>query len=91
MAELKGLPGIKEASREAERIDKPADIEKILERGLAGTTAGDDGAINVWKDDEGNVRCERHRFLAVVDAQTFTKMKDAIKWTKEAISLIERQ
>lgn len=83
MGVLKGLKGTTIAEMECEFFSKPSEIKKILESGKAVTTAKDNGAINIWKDDEGFIRCEAMRYYATLDEQRFAKISEVKEWAKK--------
>lgn len=80
MAQLQNLEGVKAEFVDCENINKGSDIKAILAKGLAATTADSNGAINIWKDDGGNIRCDIMRYCISQDKQIFTKMSDVTKW-----------
>lgn len=49
--QLKKLPGVKKYKVDAYWINDTSDIEPTLELGYACTSSGNNGAINIWKDD----------------------------------------
>jgi hypothetical protein len=51
---LTGLEGISKETIDADFIDKASQIKtSVFNEGRAFTSAGDNGAINIWRDDEG--------------------------------------
>lgn len=50
---LNNLPGTTGADITCLFIEKSTDIKVVLNNGFAATSADDNGALNVWKDDEG--------------------------------------
>ena len=84
MPQLVGLPGVK-----AKAIDSPsvstrtAAIREIKRGARAITAAGDDGAINVWKDDDGMWRCEFQRYKSTLDSKTYRYLAAVDQWLKE--------
>lgn len=83
MGTLKGLEGVSVDELECVFIQKPSDIRKILASGKAATTAGPNGAINVWKDDSGKIRCDAMRWLVSVDKKEYISMLFAEKWVSK--------
>jgi hypothetical protein len=81
MPQLRNLPGIEAKHVDAEFFFSSDKVEGILNDGLAATTAGDNGAINVWKDDNGYIRCEIMRYCKLVETKRFRKMVNALNWT----------
>lgn len=88
--ELAGLPGrkgkteaclIKEASA--------ARIRRIIESGRACTSAGDNGAVNIWRTDKGALRGEAMRRLRSLERAAFTDYHAAAEWLTEWLEKIE--
>lgn len=77
ICQLKGLPGVKRRMVDAYHITNTSDIEPTLELGYACTSAGDNGAINVWKDDAGIIRGELMRHCVTVEKRIFASYTDA--------------
>lgn len=88
MAKLSGLKGISAKEVECKFIEKAKDIERILKSGKAATTAGDNGAINVYLDDEANIRCESMRYRASLEKKVYRSYPAAIAWTKKWMRII---
>lgn len=85
--QLTDLPGTDGKPREAHSFKRPAEALSRLHAGMAATTAGDRGAINVWRDDEGKTRVEvmRHyckiaEMSGVADVQIRAFLR---KWLRE--------
>lgn len=87
---LNNLEGVSEETIECEFTDKSSEIKAILDRGLAVTTGHDNGAINIWKDDNGNIRCEAMRHCQSLDKQIFKKMTDVRTWFDRWIKIIKK-
>lgn len=85
---LTGLAGTNGNDIECKFINKGKQIEAILNDGIAATSAGDNGAINIWKDDEGFIRCESMRFMISLEKAAFEKMPDAVKWANKWLKKI---
>ena len=77
---LKNLEGISATKIDADSIRLGKDIKPILDKGIAATAAGDSGALNIWKDDDGWIRCEAMRFRNPIDKKIFDNMEDVEKW-----------
>lgn len=81
MGYLQGLKGLPEGTKiDCVFIKKAKEIEVILNNNLAATTAGSNGAINIYKDGNGNIRCEAQRYCSLVEEKTFEVLPDAVKW-----------
>ncbi len=70
-------------------IKKGSDIEVILNNHYAATTAGSNGAINVWTDDDWAIRCEVQRYQRTLESKTYTNVKSAIKWVDKWLPKIK--
>jgi len=84
------LTGLSETSRDIEAlfINEGADIRVILMNEYAATSAGQKGAINVWKDDNGVIRAEAMAHFRTLESKRFSKMHYAIKWTDKWLKRI---
>jgi len=89
MGTLTNLEGVKANEIEAVFINKPSDIRAILRQGKGATTAKSNGAINIWRDDAGMIRCNAMRWLQSVDHQTYRTLKEAELWVRKWLKEIE--
>ncbi|GAA6244378.1 hypothetical protein F030043B2_34200 [Bacteroides fragilis] len=88
ICQLEGLPGVKKCKVDAYWINDTSDIEPTLELGFACTSAGDNGAINVWKDDAGMIQGELMRFCVKVEKRTFSNYLEMEKCISEWLERI---
>ena len=79
ICKLEGLTGVKKHKIDAYWFEKVNDIEATLELGYACTSAGENGAINVWKDGAGIIRSELMRHCVTVEKRTFASYSEAEK------------
>lgn len=79
ISQLEGLPGVKKRKVDAYYINNASDIEPILELGYACTSAGDNGAVNVWKDDAGIICGELMRYCVTLESRSFPDYLEAEK------------
>lgn len=86
---LKGLEGIKRKKIEAAWIVDVTDISNVLKKGLACTSAGDNGAINIWKDDDGLFRCKAMRYRRTINEQKYRNISDVENWISIWIDAIK--
>ncbi len=86
--QLKKLPGVKKYKVDAYWINDTSDIEPTLELGYACTSSGNNGAINVWKDDTGMIRGELMRHLIVVEKRTFVSYAEVEKCVSDWLERI---
>jgi hypothetical protein len=63
MGALTGLPGTNGKPRDVAFFRSVAGALNLLARDRATTTAGDEGAINIWLDDAGEYRGCRSRYM----------------------------
>ena len=69
ICQLDGLPGVKRRKVDAYSINNTSDIESTIELGYACTSAGDNGAMQKWKNAlviglkglTHNLYCNEHR------------------------------
>lgn len=88
IGQLCGLPGVKRRKVDAYSINNTSDIESTIELGYACTSAGDNGAINVWKDDEGIIHGELMRYCVTVEKRTFTSYAEVEKCVNDWLERI---
>jgi hypothetical protein len=89
MGKLIGLEGLSAKEVDCLFIEKAADIEVILRNGLAATTARDNGALNIYKDENDKIRCESMKHFRSLDKQIFDDISDAKKWATKWIRKIK--
>lgn len=79
MGKLINLEG---TSREIDAlfIENGREIIPILRNEYAATTAKSNGAINVWHDDAGNIRCEAMRHYNTLEKKSFKRYSSAVRW-----------
>lgn len=80
--------GSKRRKVDAYSINNTSDIESTIELGYACTSAGDNGAINVWKDDAGIIRGELMRYCVTVEKRTFTSYAEVEKCVSDWLERI---
>jgi hypothetical protein len=89
MGQLINLKGTNGKAIDCKFIKKGSEIRSILKSGIAATTAGNNGAINIYTDDNGDIRCEAMRFMVSLEEKVFQHIKDAINWTNEWLPKIK--
>jgi transcription termination factor Rho len=67
--------------------ETPAVYEKIVSKmidhinsGVAVTLSGNNGALNIWKDDDGYLRGESMKYCITTDKQIFSTPEQMNKW-----------
>jgi len=85
---LTGLPNTSE-DKEAYSAHGVNDFVRILRKGKAATTAGPNGAINVWLNDKGEYECAAMRFKATVSSGTFRTQSALRLWLRAWLREIE--
>lgn len=87
---LVALPGIRKRKIGACYIKEASEneIKNILEKGFACTSAGGNGAINIWKTDGGVIRGEAMRNCHSLDKKEFSSYTEVAKWAKQWIKII---
>ncbi len=88
MGNLVGLEGTNGREMEAVFIKKPSDIRKILRAGKGATTADDNGAINIWRDDEGMIRCDAMAYMRSLEKKKYKTLTEAEKWVAKWLNKI---
>lgn len=53
------------------------------------SAAGDNGAINVWRDDDGFFRAEAFRYMVTQDSKRFGAKKLALAWVRDWLPRIK--
>lgn len=76
---LTGLPDTA-GEVEANMVFSATRAIRALRAGRAATTAGDNGAINIWKDDKGRWRGEVMRFMVKIESRTFKTQAAIAPW-----------
>lgn len=61
-------------------------VQKALELGIACTGANDNGAYNIYFDDEERLCCQYMRFCITKEFITVASIHDAIKWMDEKMN-----
>lgn len=89
MVTLENLEGLAVKKIDAEFFSKASQIKAILDKGIAATAAEQNGALNIWKADDGRYRCESMRSFKTLDYQKFTTLGQVGKWAKEWLELIK--
>lgn len=89
MGTLIDLEGLSVKEVECEFIKKPSDIRKIFKAGKAATTADTNGALNIWKDDEGIIRCNAMAWLQSLEKKQFKTLAGAEKWIAKWLKKIK--
>lgn len=79
IVELDGLKGVSGNKIKACFVNKEScfDLREILRCGFAVTSAGDNGAFNIWMTDDGELKGELLRYCVIKDSATFHSILDA--------------
>jgi len=85
---LVDLPGTS-GDKEADLFYSATAAVNSLRAGRAATAAGDNGAINVWKDDAGNYRVELMRYRSTVMSASLSTLRAVRAHVKEYLALIQ--
>lgn len=81
---MKGLKGIAPDERKELFINESSEIKTAINNTLCATSAGENGAFNVYKDDDGNIRCELMRYMVTIESKIYKRLSDAEKWVNKA-------
>lgn len=88
MGQLASLSGTDGKPRDVEFFRSITRALFLLSRDKCATTAGDNGAINIWVDDDGRYRGCRMRWM-ITEAETIVDTKRKLKeWLTKEIPLI---
>lgn len=77
---LENLEGVRRKKVPAIYYEKQLPIKDILDKRIALTDSGQNGAFNIWKDDEGKIRCEAMRYGITFNKKKLVKMGEIKKW-----------
>ncbi len=89
MATLINLAGTAATETNAVFISDANEVDKLTPE-TALTAAGNNGAINVWIDDEGKFRCESMRFMVSLEEQTYSDRQSVRYWIAKWLVQIGR-
>lgn len=62
---------------------------RLFRSHAAITAAGDNGAINVWRDHAGRYRVSHYRYLALIDGRVLSTLKQVREWLKTHLPQIQ--
>lgn len=79
LTNLPGRPGI----TKAEGVSSRTAAINALRSGNAVTASGDDGAINVYRDNAGEFRCIFCQFRVRIKSETFRHLAAVDEWLRE--------
>ena len=80
---FKGMPDVKRGILKGPMVDSISGFMDALRNHRICSAAGDDGAVNVYRADDGTFRCSFCRYLNYVSNETFTTKSAVRKWLKE--------
>lgn len=87
MVTLINLQGRAAKETKAVFLRTAADVHKI-QKDLALTAAGQNGAINIWISDTGEYYCEAYKSLRTVNTEKYETIDDVEKWAETWIKKI---
>lgn len=85
--ELRGLPNTKGVV-EYEFASSASAALRVLRKGKAASDGQRNGAINLWRDDDGKLRGSRCVHFMEVELKTFRTQSQAAKWYRRALKKI---
>jgi len=88
MPALKGLPGTDGREIEGEFVGSVSAALRVLSKGKPAIFAAENGSINIWRDDSGRLRGERHFYKLVRESKRFYSQAALAVWLKSAIKKI---
>lgn len=86
MIDLPGKPGKHEVSRFSASVTAALEM---IRAGSIATMAGDHGAINAYRDDDGVLRADRSFYMSTRERKTFRNLRTLAKWYRRALKRIE--
>ena len=88
MYTLRGLQGVKGDIENVEFFSSVSAGIRGLKKARARTTAGDRGSINLWVNDAGLYRGERHAFKRTISSIETKTSRELEAWLKEELPKI---
>lgn len=88
MEPLVRLRGCKGCSRDLHAYmscDKD-NVRKALELGIACTGANDNGAYNIYFDDNAELCCQYMRYCVTREIRMVTSIEEAIEWMEQVMN-----
>jgi hypothetical protein len=82
LATFKGMPDVKRGMLRGPMVDSVNGFMVALRKHRICSAAGDDGAVNVYRADDGTFRCSFCRYLSYLDNRIFDTKADVRKWLK---------
>lgn len=79
---FKGMPGVRSKHLRGPMASTVTGFMAALRKYRICSDAGDYGAVNVYRDDDGNYRCSFQVFYSTKGAGTFKTKRDVEKWLK---------
>lgn len=80
IVELSGLTGVKDEKVFAYLSTEPEKVRKALEIEIACTGADDNGAYNIYFDDEENICCEYMQRCVTKEFKKVETIEEAVLW-----------
>lgn len=86
---LIGLQGTLDEETTGLLIKEPNDVKVVLNNGFAATTAGNNGALNIWYDYDAQVyRCEFMKHYVVQEKFESDHLEEIVQWTERIMNII---
>ena len=80
IVEPNGLQGVKSEKVYAYFRAEPKEVQNALELGIACTGADDNGAYNIYFDDEENICCEYMQRCVTKEFKKVETIEEAVLW-----------
>lgn len=80
IVELNGLQGVKSEKVYAYFSTEPKEVQNALELGIACTGVDDNGAYNIYFDDEENICCEYMQRCVTKEFKKVETIEEAVLW-----------
>ena len=85
--ELRGLPNTAGAI-ECVFAESATAALRVIRDGKAASMAGDRGSMNLWRDDNNQLRGDRCFYMRQMELRTFRNASDAAKWYRRTLKKV---
>lgn len=86
----RGMPDVRRRSLKGPMVSSVSGFLTALRKHRICSAAGDDGAVNVYRADDGTYRCSFCRYLAYLSNEKFTTKTAVRRWLKEWLPKMHR-
>ena len=86
LLEFEGMPGVKKRLK-GPMVETVSAFMREIEKHRIVSSAGDYGSVNLYRDDKGTLRGERHVRHSTMSSAEFKTKKAAREWLTENFTL----